>query len=450
MERTMMQKLLEWKNSMSRKPLLLRGARQVGKTWLLKEFGKRHYKKCAYVRFDKAKNLQEIFDREYDIGRLLTAIQLEVGFKPTPEDTLIIFDEIQQSASALTSLKYFCEDAPEYAIAAAGSQLGISDKQGTGFPVGKVNTLYLHPMSFLEFLEAIGQKGHADLLRQGDWIMSSSYHELYTDWLRHYFFIGGMPEVVDNYSRNGDFRQVRILQNNLLQNYQDDFGKHAPPEDVRRIELIWDSLPSQLSKENKKFMASNLQEHIKKDDLLTAMQWLLGAALIRHTKKVSKPDLPLSGYTDGGFKVFMLDVGLLTAKSNLDAKVILDGSRIFEEFKGALAEQFVQQELTAYFDAMTYYWSSEKSHNEIDFLIDITSTMVPIETKASYNLKAKSLKAFCGKFRPPIAIRTSLAKYYRQTIPFPTIEDTDTPASYDLVDIPLYALCQLEQELQKT
>ena len=449
MERSMMQKLLEWKNSKPRKPLLLRGARQVGKTWLLKEFGKRHFSKCAYIRFDKARVLQDIFNREYDIQRLLTTIQLEVGFKPTPEDTLIIFDEIQESAGALTSLKYFYEEAPEYAIAAAGSQLGISDKQGTGFPVGKVNTLYLHPMSFMEFLEAIGQKGHADLLRQGDWAMSSSYHELYTDWLRHYLFIGGMPEIVEDYSLNGDFQRVRRLQNNLLQNYQDDFGKHAPPEDVRRIELIWDSLPSQLSKENKKFMSSNLPEHIKKDDLLSAMQWLLGAALIRHTKKISKPDLPLSGYADGGFKVFMLDVGLLTAKSNLDAKVILEGSRIFEEFKGALAEQFVQQELTAYFDAQTYYWSSEKSHNEIDFLVDMTNAVIPIETKAAYNLKAKSLKAYCEKFRPPVAIRTSLAKYYRQAIQLPAIDNNGKSASYSLVDIPLYALCQLAQEMQQ-
>ncbi len=442
MERALMKKLIAWKESKPRKPLLLRGARQVGKTWLLKEFGAKHFKNCAYIRFDKARELQEIFAREYDIGRLLSVIQLEVGFKPTPEDTLIVFDEIQEAPGALTSLKYFCEEAPEYAVAGAGSQLGISDTMGTGFPVGKVTNLYLYPMSFSEFLSGIGQAGFADLLMNGDWEMVCSFKERYVDYLRQYYYIGGMPEVVADFATNEDYARVRDLQNNLLQSIRDNFGKHAPAEEVRRIEMIWDSIPRQLSKENKKFLYNDVQSRIKGKDLLDAMQWLLGAGLIRHTEKISKPDIPLSSYADGGFKLFTLDVGLLSAMSNLPSKILLDGSRIFEEFKGALVEQYVQQELMACYGKRTFYWSSDKSRNEIDFLLEIPDAVIPMECKASTNVKAKSLKAYCEKYKPPLAVRASLVKYYRQNILF-----SETNSSYELVDLPLYAVCRLAREL---
>ncbi|MBQ7649490.1 MAG: ATP-binding protein, partial [Victivallales bacterium] len=391
--------------------------------------------------------LREIFEREKDIRRLLTAIQLEVGFKPTPEDTLIVFDEIQDSPGALTSLKYFCEEAPEYAITAAGSQLGISDMHGTGFPVGKVASLYLYPLSFCEFLAAIGQKGYSDLLQDGDWDMICAYRDHYIDLLRQYYYIGGMPEVVDDYATNGDFMRVRELQNSLLQNYRDDFGKHAPQEEVRKIEMIWDSVPKQLAKENKKFLYNDVQSRIRGKDLLVAMQYLLGAGLIRHTEKISKPDVPLNSYADGGFKVFVLDVGLLSAMTNLQTNVLLEECRVFEEFKGALVEQYVQQEIMACFGARTFYWASDKAHNEVDFLLDSPGTVIPLECKASFNVKAKSIKAFCTKFSSRIAVRASLVKYYRQTIATASKDGEGATSSYELIDLPLYALCRLTKEI---
>ncbi len=444
MERALMSSLVEWKRERKRKPLLLRGARQVGKTWLLKEFGVRHFARCAYIRFDKSRAMQEVFSRESDVRRLLTAIQLEVGFKPVPGETLIVLDEIQEAPGALTSLKYFCEELPEYAIAAAGSQLGISDRQGTGFPVGKVDTLFLHPLSFLEFLRAIGQDGFAEMLQEGDWGLIGSFRERLTDWLRHYYFIGGMPEIVADYAANGDFQRVRRLQRNLLQDYRDDFGKHAPPEAVRRIELLWDAIPRQLAKENKKYVYKEVQPRMRGEDVLSGMQWLVSGGLVRLARKASKPGVPLSAYANGGFKAFMVDVGLLAAVAGVQARTLLEGSRIFEEFKGALAEQFVQQELAAYFGTVPFYWSSDTSSNEVDFLIESDGAVIPVETKSGVNARAKSLRAYCEKYRPPMAVRASLVKYYRQAMPLNGMGGA--PASYELLDLPLYALCRLMAE----
>ena len=441
MERTLLKELAKWKTSARRKPLLLRGARQVGKTWLLKEFGARHFQNCAYVRFDRATALQATFEREHNIDKLLTAIQLEVGFKPRPQETLIVFDEIQESPGALTSLKYFCEEAPEYAIAGAGSQLGLSVQRGTGFPVGKVTSLYLYPLSFLEFLSAIGQDALAELLQAADWQLIGDRHEELVDFLRYYYYVGGMPEVVADYVRNGDFGQVRELQLELLQNYRDDFGKHAPPEEVRRIGLLWDSIPRQLAKENKKFIYSQVQPRMRGNDLLLAVQWLKEAGLLRQACQTSKPGIPLASYTDGGFKAFLLDVGLLAALSNLSAKTLLEGSQVFEEFKGSLTEQFVQQELVTYFGQPPFYWSSEKSHNEIDFLLETPEAVIPLEVKAGRNVKAKSLRSYCEKYRPPCAVRSSLVRHCWQMLAL-----TDG-GSYELLDLPLYALCQLKREL---
>jgi predicted AAA+ superfamily ATPase len=442
MERTLIGELVNWKDSVKRKPLLLRGARQVGKTWLLKEFGSKYFRNCAYIRFDRASTLQATFEREHNVQKLLTAVQLEVGFKPQPQETLIVFDEIQECPGALTSLKYFCEEAPEYAIAGAGSQLGLSSQSGTGFPVGKVTSLYLYPLSFLEFLAAIGQGVLVDLLQSTDWQMIGDRHESLVDFLRYYYFVGGMPEIVDDYVRNGDFQRVRLLQKELLQNYRDDFGKHVPPEEGLRIEMIWNSIPRQLAKENKKFIYSQVQPRMRGNDLLLAMQWLVEAGLLRQARQTSKPGIPLASYADGGFKAFVHDVGLLGALSNLAAKTLLEGSRVFEEFKGALTEQFVQQELMAYYGQEPFYWSSEKSHNEIDFLLESPEAVIPLEVKAGQNVKAKSLRCYCEKFRPPCAVRSSLVKHYRQTIALP-----DDGNTYELLDLPLYALCQLKREL---
>ncbi|MBO4620724.1 MAG: ATP-binding protein [Victivallales bacterium] len=442
MERFLLPELVKWRDAAKRKPLLLRGARQVGKTWLLKEFGARYFQDCAYIRFDRARTLQATFEREHNIQKLLTAIQLEVGFKPRPQATLIVFDEIQESPGALASLKYFCEEAPEYAIAGAGSQLRLASQAGTGFPVGKVTSLYLYPLSFLEFLTAIGQGVLTELLQSGDWQLIGDRHEALLDFLRYYYFVGGMPEIVADYAQNGDFQRVRLLQKELLQNYRDDFGKHAPPEEGLRIGMIWDSIPRQLAKENKKFIYSQVQPRMRGNDLLLAMQWLLEAGLLRHARQTSMPGIPLASYADGGFKAFLHDVGLLSALSNLAAKTLLEGSRVFEEFKGALTEQFVQQELMAYYGQEPFYWSSEKSHNEIDFLLETSEAVIPLEVKAGINVKAKSLRSYCEKYRPPCAVRSSLARRYRQVLTLP-----DDGFSYELLDLPLYALCQLKHEL---
>ena len=337
MKRHTMTRLIDWKNDPQRKPLLLLGARQVGKTWLMNEFGKQNFSKVAYIRFDRNERMRNVFQENDNIERLLLALQLEVGFKITPEDTLILFDEIQASPQALTSLKYFCEDAPEYAIIGAGSLLGVAEHDGTGFPVGKVDRIYLYPMTFTEFLEATGNERFAELIDRRDWQMLSAFQSNLADLLRQYYFIGGMPEAVDTFVKYQDFNRVRRVHERLLNDYRDDFGKHAPKELVPRIEMIWDSIPAQLSKENKKFIFSAVHKNLRAKDLEMSMRWLLDAGLILHTVRVTKPALPIDAYRDNFFKVFFLDVGLLAAKAKLNARTLLEGNRIFQEFKGALA-----------------------------------------------------------------------------------------------------------------
>lgn len=446
MKRHTMTRLIDWKNDPQRKPLLLLGARQVGKTWLMNEFGKQNFSKVAYIRFDRNERMRNVFQENDNIERLLLALQLEVGFKITPEDTLILFDEIQASPQALTSLKYFCEDAPEYAIIGAGSLLGVAEHDGTGFPVGKVDRIYLYPMTFTEFLEATGNERFAELIDRRDWQMLSAFQSNLADLLRQYYFIGGMPEAVDTFVKYQDFNRVRRVHERLLNDYRDDFGKHAPKELVPRIEMIWDSIPAQLSKENKKFIFSAVHKNLRAKDLEMSMRWLLDAGLILHTVRVTKPALPIDAYRDNFFKVFFLDVGLLAAKAKLNARTLLEGNRIFQEFKGALAEQYVQQQLLAECGLETYYWASEKSGSEIDFLIQNEMSIVPIEVKAEVNLQAKSLKFYCLKFRPPVAIRTSMGKYYKQTISFSETSDVHASGNYTLIDLPLYAISRIQQE----
>lgn len=446
MKRHTITRLVEWKNDPQRKPLLLLGARQVGKTWLMKEFGKQYFDKVAYISFDRNERMQNAFEANNNPTRLLQALQLEVGFKITPGDTLILFDEIQASPSALTSLKYFCEEAPEFAIIGAGSLLGVAEHNSTGFPVGKVDRIYLYPMSFIEFLKAAGHEQFAELIEQRDWQMLATFQNQIADLLRQYYFVGGMPEAVDTFVKFQDFNRVRRVQERLLSDYRDDFGKHAPKELVPRIEMIWDAVVAQLSRENKKFIFSAVQKNLRAKDLEMSMRWLLDAGLIHHTHRVTKPALPIDAYRENAFKVFFLDVGLLAAKAKLSARTILEGNRIFQEFKGALTEQYVQQQLLAEGGLETYYWAAEKSGSEIDFLIQNEMSIVPIEVKAEVNLKAKSLKFYCLKFRPPVAIRTSMGKYYKQTIPLPENASTSAPQSYTLIDLPLYGISQIQQE----
>ena len=414
MERELFTKLERWMNKKNRKPLIIQGARQVGKTWIMKEFGARFYENTVYINFDNNKAMKDVFDLDFDLKRILSAIKIEYGKSFQAENTLIIFDEIQEAPKALASLKYFYENAPQYSIIAAGSLLGVALHQGTSFPVGKVDFLKLCPMSFNEFILAVGEKGLHEALRSQDYELINAYAGKYTDLLKKYYYVGGMPEVVQTYIDSDDLFEVREIQNNLLQYYEEDFSKHAPKEVVPRIMMVWNSIPSQLAKDNRKFMYGALREGARAKDFELAIQWLEDAGLILKSYRVSKPDIPLIAYMEmNSFKMFMFDVGLLTAKVGLSARLLLEGSRIFEEFKGALTEQYVAQELHAAGYPL-YYFATARSTGEIDFMLQGDLDSVPIEVKAEQNLRARSLRAFCDKYKPGMAIRSSMSNYKQE------------------------------------
>lgn len=415
MERFAMKNLLEWKDKKNRKPMILKGARQVGKTWLMKEFGKRYFKYTAYVNFDNNKHMRDVFDSDYDIERILMAVNIASGTKIVPGETLIIFDEIQENPKAIASLKYFYENAPEYAIIAAGSLLGVAIHKGVSFPVGKVDTLELNPLSFREFLYAVGEEGLVGLIDSRDTELMKSYREKYIDWLKKYYYIGGMPEVVDFFVENKDFTEVRYLQNKIIEMYEDDFSKHTTENELPRIRMVWNSIPMQLAKENKKFFFGKIKEGARAKDFEIAIEWLQDCGLIKKVYNISKPAMPLKAYIEfSAFKLYLLDVGLLGALSDLDAMSILDGNSIFVEFKGALTEQYVHQQLVADTEYTPYYFTEAKSEGEIDFIIQKGRTIIPIEVKAEENLRAKSLKVYCDKYLPETAIRTSMSDYREQ------------------------------------
>ena len=426
MERFAMKQLEEWYNRKNRKPLILKGARQVGKTWLMKEFGKTHFKYTAYINFDNNRNMSDVFEGNYDIERILMAINIETGVKILPEETLIIFDEIQENPKAISSLKYFCEEAPEYAVIAAGSLLGVAIHKGVSFPVGKVDTLELNPLSFREFLMAIGQEGLVSLIDEMNIPLIENFREKYIDWLKKYYYIGGMPEVVSSFVTERDFTEVRRLQKRIIEMYEADFSKHTTANELPRIRMVWNSIPMQLAKENKKFFFGKIKEGARAKDFEIAIEWLLDCGLIKKVYNVSKPAMPLKAYTEfSAFKLYLLDVGLLAAMSEVDAKSILNGNAIFVEFKGALTEQYVLQQLIADTEFTPYYYSETKSEGEIDFMIQKGENIVPIEVKAEENLKAKSLRVYCDKFKPKMAIRTSMSNYREQDW---------------MVNVPLYVL----------
>ena len=419
--------LVIWKNKKRRKPLIIHGARQVGKTWLMKEFGKRYFKKTIYISFDNNVRMKNVFDMDYDTDRILSAIRIEAGEAFTSKDTLLIFDEIQEVPRALTSLKYFCENASEYYIIAAGSLLGMALHEGTSFPVGKVDFLNLYPMNFREFLLAAGEKQLADLLVIRDYELINSFSAKYTDLLRKYYYVGGMPEAVRCYFEEDDVMAVREIQKELLLYYENDFSKHAPKEQIPRIRMVWNSIPAQLAKENRKFIYGIVREGSRAKDYESAIQWLSDYGLILKSCRITKPGMPLIAYMEqNSFKVFMLDVGLLAAKSNLSARILLEGNRIFEEFKGALTEQFVAQQLHSQ-NIELYYYSTENSSGEIDFVIQRDQYCIPVEVKAEENLRARSLRAYCDKYRPEIAVRSSMSNYREQDW---------------MVNVPLYSLAE--------
>ena len=414
MERQLINDLLVWKDKHNRKPLIIQGARQVGKTWIMKEFGKRCFKNTVYINFDNNPRMKIVFEQDYDIKRIISALKIEHGSNFEAEDTLLIFDEIQEVPKALSSLKYFREEAPEYAIVAAGSLLGIALHQGTSFPVGKVEFMHLYPLNFREFLMAMGEQQLAELLWNQDEELINAFSGKYTDYLRKYYYVGGMPEAVQCFVDTDDYFAVREIQNGLLKYYEEDFSKHAPKEVVPRIQMVWSSIPAQLAKEKRKFIYGMLREGARAKDFELAIQWLLDCGLIHKSYRITKPDMPLIAYAEmNSFKMFLSDVGLLTAKGNIPAKVLLDGNRIFEEFKGALTEQFVAQELVSMGKEL-YYYSTEASSGEIDFMIQQSMYCIPVEVKAEENLRARSLRAFCDKYKPEIALRSSMNNFREQ------------------------------------
>lgn len=411
MERILMKDLLAWKEKKNRKPLVIHGARQVGKTWLMKEFGRRYFENCVYISFDNNPRMQDVFERDYDVERIISALRVEYGSAFTASDTLLIFDEIQEVPKAMTALKYFCENASEYYIVAAGSLLGMALHEGMSFPVGKVDFLHLYPLNFYEYLLAFGEEELAGLLKGKDYSLINSFSGKYIEYLRKYYYVGGMPEAVQCYVDTDDVKEVRGIQKNLLLYYENDFSKHAPKEQIARIQMVWNSIPAQLAKENRKFIYGIVRKGSRAKDYEMSIQWLSDFGLINKSTRVKKPGMPLISYMDqGSFKMYMLDVGLLAAKGNLPAKTILNGNAIFEEFKGALTEQFVAQELVAK-GMELYYYSTENSSGEIDFVVQKEEYCIPVEVKASENLKAQSLKAYCRKYEPELAIRTSMSNY---------------------------------------
>ena len=430
MYRIAIEKLLKWKEKKHRKPLIVGGARQVGKTWLMKEFGKQYYKDTIYINFDSNSRMTELFASDLDTKRLIMGLELYADRKIDPEHTLLIFDEVQEVPRALTSLKYFCENAPEYQIVCAGSLLGIALHEGTSFPVGKVDFLNLYPLSFKEFLIATGKERFIELLDHQDYQMITSFKDTYIDALKQYYYVGGMPEVVQSFIDNTDFREVRDIQKRILLAYEQDFSKHAPNEIVPKIRMLWKSIPSQLSKENKKFIYGLIREGARAKEYETALLWLSDCGLVHKVSRVSTAKIPLKAYEDlKAFKLFVLDVGLLGCMAGLNQKVLLDGNDLFVEFKGALTEQYVCQQLKTIEDLNLFYYTNERGSCEIDFVVDTGEQIIPVEVKAEVNLKAKSLKTYHEKFKPEISIRTSMADYKKEEW---------------LINLPLYAINQIK------
>ncbi len=416
MERTIFKDLLKWKNKAKRKPLILQGARQVGKTWAMKEFGARYYENTAYVNLDNNPAMKASFERDSDISRILEDISIETGVQIIPDKTLIILDEVQEVPTALSALKYFYENAPEYHIMVAGSLLGVAIHKGVSFPVGKVNILRMYPLSFGEFVRAMGEDTLSKFIYDIQSDKNVTFRDKYSDLLKKYYFIGGMPEAIQSYIDEGDLDEVRQIQNEILALYENDFSKHIEKKsELERTRMVWNSLPMQLSKENKKFFFGKIKKGGRSAEFEVSIQWLVDCGLAHKVFCVSKPGVPLKSYTEfSAFKLFAADVGLLAAMSGLDARSILEGNRIFTEFKGALAEQYVLQELMVMGEYTPYYYSNEKSKNEIDFLIQDGKDVIPIEVKAEENLKSKSLRAFVEKFKFEKAIRFSMNNYRKQ------------------------------------
>lgn len=431
MYRTSLEYLYKWKEKDNRKPLIIRGARQVGKTWLMKEFANKAYKSHAYINFDNNMQMKQLFLQDLNVDRLIMGLELYTGKKIVPSETLIIFDEVQEVPDALTSLKYFNEDAPSYHIVCAGSLLGIALHPGTSFPVGKVEFMDLYPLSFSEFMLAMGKEQYAELLESKDYDMITTFKQEYINLLKQYFFVGGMPEVVAHYAVNKDFQGVREIQRRILDAYEQDFSKHAPNEIVPRIRMLWNSIPAQLAKENKKFIYGLIKEGARAKEYETALLWLADCGLVHQVNRVNAPNIPLKAYEDlKAFKLFTLDVGLLSCMVGLHQSALLSGNDLFREFKGALTEQYVLQQLKTLDNLNVYYWTNDRNRAEIDFLIGSEGRVIPVEVKAEVNLQSKSLKTFRDKYDIEISVRTSMSDYKKEE---------------RLINLPLYAISNIKK-----
>jgi predicted AAA+ superfamily ATPase len=438
MKRLALKNLIKWKHKSEHKPLVIQGARQVGKTWLMKEFGRTQYRNVAYVWFENNSRMAALFSGDMDTERLLLGLETETRQKIIPGKTLIVFDEIQACPNALTSLKYFNENLPQYDIVAAGSLLGVFLHEGVSFPVGKVEFMKLYPMNFCEFLDARGEEQLCGLLEERDWEMIKVFKDRFMSYLRMYFYIGGMPEAVQKFVTHKDFNMARDVQEQILVAYAEDFSKHVPRAQIQKVMQIWNSIPYQLAKENKRFFYSEVEKGARANSFETALEWLVKSGLIHRVPRVSKPAMPLKGYApaSGAFKLFMCDVGLMSALSKVDVRTQLEGDALFTEFKGALTEQFVCQELKLMNDMDMAYWANEApARAEIDFILQLGRQIIPLEVKSSTNLKAKSLSVYRKKFQPKIELRTSLADYKK----------TD-----NLLDVPLYTLGFVKEIIEES
>lgn len=430
MYREAIKKLIEWKDSTKRKPLIVNGARQVGKTWLLKEFGKQYYEKVAYVNMDNNARMKELFT-DFNIEKLIQGLKIESGVNIEPNNTLIILDEVQEVPNAISSLKYFNENANEYHIIVAGSLLGIVLHEGVSFPVGKVDFLNMYPLSFKEYLIAIGKEKFAKIIENKNEEMLKVFSEEIKRYLREYYYVGGMPEVVNDFSINKDYNSVREIQNTILKDYENDFSKHIAVKEIQKVIEIWNNFNTQLAKENKKFVFGAIKPSARASEYENAINWLISSGLLYKVNRVNDCKIPLKGYVDySAFKLYFLDVGLLSAKNNLDAKTLIEGNNIFTEYKGSLTEQYVLQEIKANYNIDLFYWTSSSYQAEVDFLIQYKNFVIPIEVKSELNLQAKSLKSFIEKFDNEINVRTSMADYKKDG---------------KITNIPLYAIGNFEK-----
>ena len=431
MNRDGLEKLREWRKSKNRLPLILKGARQVGKTWLVEEFGRLDFSNTVKINFEKNPSIAKAFDGDIDPKRILHLIEIFTDQKILPENTLIFLDEIQECPRALTSLKYFAEEAPEYVVVAAGSLLGIAGHQGLSFPVGKVNFMNLYPMSFSEYLTAAGDGKLAKLLSIGDFSSIDVFRVQYEERLREYMVVGGMPDAVKLWIETGSSVSVRRRQEEIIESYISDFSKHAPASIAVKCRQIIISIASQLAKENKKFIFSHVREGARAKEYEECFAWLSSCGIINMVKRVTVPNIPINAYEEQNvFKLFFHDVGLLSALSGLDFKVVLDGNEVYDLFKGALTEQYVLQQLLASGWKEVHYYSNDRSTAEIDFLLDFPSAIIPLEVKSGVNTKAKSLRTYNEKYKPNISLRTSLLPYKEQDW---------------LINIPLYAVSSIRE-----